>query len=78
MTRPQSAIDPTAPYAEFARRLRAAREKCGRSVDYCAAAIAVSAKAWLRYESGERFPRTPEGLRAVAAAVKTTVGRLVD
>jgi len=76
MPRPQGPIVAAGFRAEFAARLRAAREKANLTPEQAAAAAEVSYSAWLMYESGRRMPRL-DWLPAIAAAVKTKPQKLM-
>ena len=61
----------------FAGHVRARRESLGLSTSLCAEAAGVSEIAWRKWEQGVRWP-SADSLQAIAAALDTTPGQLLD
>lgn len=61
----------------FAGHVRTRRESLGLAVEDCATAAGVTAVAWWKWESGARWPGA-ESLQAIAIALDTTPGQLLD
>ncbi len=70
MSRSQGPIVAAGFAADFAARLRLAREAAKLTTQEAAERAEVSYSAWLMYESGRRLPRL-DWLPAIARAVKT-------
>jgi len=58
------------------QRMRRLRSEAGLSPTFCAAAVGVSAMAWVHWEAGTRTPRG-DRLPAIAEALGTTVYALL-
>ena len=76
MSRPQGPIVTVGFVADFAARLRAAREKAKLTTAEAAERAGVSNSAWLMYESGRRFPRE-DLLPQIGRAVNVPYKRLL-
>ena len=76
MSRPQGPIVTAGFVADFAARLRAAREKAKLTTAQAAQRAGVSNSAWLMYESGRRFPRE-DLLPQIGRAVNVRYKRLL-
>lgn len=65
------------PESSLGARIAAARREAGLTQAELADVLGVSEDTIANYESGRRQPRM-ETLRAIAVALDTTAGRLVD